>query len=354
MSILSRYLFKVISTTTLIVLLIFLGMDFFIRLMSEFNDIGDGNYTVWSAMGYVLMTMPNDLYTMFPMAGLLGSLMGLGNLASHSELVVMRSSGMTLAQIVRIILNCILVFVLIICIFYETLAPKLTHQAEIMRATARSHGQAVSTQYGVWVREANSFFHFEAVNRDGTVEGLTRYQFDEDHHLTSVSYAAKGKHQGIGWQVETVQTTHIGTNNVSADTAAEEWWPLRLDPVILRIAAIEPNEMNLLRLHKVIQYQKQNALRSADYSLGFWQRIFAPLTACVMMFLAIPFIFGPLRSATMGLRLVAGIALGFLFYILNQFIGPFCLLYQIPPIFAALTPLLLFMVVGFVLMKRIK
>lgn len=354
MTILTRYLFKVITTTTLIVLLIFLGMDFFIRLMTEFNDVGDGNYTLWSAVAYVLMTMPNDLYTMFPMAGLLGALMGLGHLASHSELVVMRSSGMTLMQIVRIILSSILVFVLIVCLFYETLAPKLNHEAEMMKAIARSHGQAVATQYGIWVREGDSFFHFDSVSRTGEVRGLTRYQFDNEHHLIAVSSAEEGQHQGNGWEVKAVKTTHITANNTTSDTAATQWWALRLDPLILRIASIEPNEMTLVRLQKIIYYQNQNALRSADFALNFWQRIFAPLTACVMMFLAIPFIFGPLRSATMGLRLVAGISLGFLFYIVNQFIGPFCLLYQIPPIFAALIPLLLFLGVGIVLMRRVK
>ncbi len=354
MSILSRYLFKTITTTTLIVLLIFFGMDFFVRLMTEFNDVGDGNYTLWAAVAYVLMTMPNDLYTMFPMAGLLGALMGLGHLASHSELVVMRSSGITLMQIVRIILSSILVFVLIVCAFYETLAPRLNHEAEIMKAVARSHGQAVATQYGVWAREGNSFFHFDAVNRNGMVTGLTRYEFDNAHHLTTVSSAEEGQHQGHGWEVKSVQITHIAADKTTSDIVEKQWWPLQLDPLILRITSIEPNEMNLIRLQKVIYYQNHNALRSADYALNFWQRIFAPLTACVMMFLAIPFIFGPLRSATMGLRLVAGVSLGFLFYIVNQFIGPFCLLYQIPPMFAALIPLLLFSGLGFVLMRRVK
>jgi lipopolysaccharide export system permease protein len=354
MKILSRYLFKTIASSTLIVLLVFLGLDFFIQLMGEFKDVGDGNYTLWTAMSYVLMTMPNDLYTMFPMAGLLGALMGLGHLASNSELVVMRSSGMTLMQIVRVILGCILVFVLLVSLFYETIAPQLTHQAEIMRATARARGQAVATQYGVWVREGDSFFHFDAVKQDGTIEGLTRYQFDDTHHLTQVSYAASGAHQGNGWEVQSVHTTQIAADKTTATTETKAWWPLKLDPIIVRIAAIEPNEMTLWRLRQVIHYQRQNELRSTDYVLNFWQRMLMPLMACVMMFLAIPFIFGPLRSATMGLRLVAGISLGFLFYILNQFAGKFFLFSQIPPIFAVLTPLLLFAVVGLVLLKRVR
>ncbi len=354
MKILSRYLLKTIASSTLIVLFIILGMDFFIQLMNELKNVGDGNYTLWRAMAYILMTMPNDLYLMFPMAGLLGALMGLGNLATHSELVVMRSSGMTMIQISRTILGCVLLFVLVVTLFYETLAPSLTHEAEVMRGLARSRGQAVATQYGIWMREGNSFFHFDEVRRSGEVYGLTRYQFDDQYQLTRVSQAQSGQHQGQGWQVKQVQITELSPQKIMPRQVSEEWWPLHLDPSILRIAATDPSEMSLFRLQKVIRYQKANALRSADYALVFWQRVFSPLIACVMMLLAIPFIFGPLRTATMGLRLVAGVIFGFSFYILNQIIGPFSLVYQIPAILAAGLPLLLFAGVGFVLMRRVR
>jgi lipopolysaccharide export system permease protein len=71
-----------------------------------------------------------------------------------------------------------------------------------------------------------------------------------------------------------------------------------------------------------------------------------------MIILAVPFVFGPLRSVTMGLRMVIGIVLGFCFYILNQFVGPISIVYQIPPIIAAFFPTFLFALIGVFLVRR--
>ena len=73
-----------------------------------------------------------------------------------------------------------------------------------------------------------------------------------------------------------------------------------------------------------------------------------------MMLLAIPFIFGPLREVSMGVRMVSGVAVGFCFYLLNQFFGPISLVYQFSPILAALLPTLVFAGVGGLLMWRVR
>ena len=90
----------------------------------------------------------------------------------------------------------------------------------------------------------------------------------------------------------------------------------------------------------------------AKDELIFWQRLFQPANTLLMMLLAIPCIFGPLRSSTMGAKLVAGIALGFGFYILNQMFGFVSQVYQIPPIMGATIPMLIFGSLGIVLMSR--
>jgi lipopolysaccharide export system permease protein len=71
-----------------------------------------------------------------------------------------------------------------------------------------------------------------------------------------------------------------------------------------------------------------------------------PFATLVMIFLAIPFIFGPLRSVSMGLRIMAGVIVGFGFYILNQFLGPMSQVYQIPAVVAALVPTMVFAMLG--------
>ncbi len=47
---------------------------------------------------YTLLSVPKDVQIFFPMAALLGALLGLGMLAQRSELVVMQASGFTVCR----------------------------------------------------------------------------------------------------------------------------------------------------------------------------------------------------------------------------------------------------------------
>jgi len=73
-----------------------------------------------------------------------------------------------------------------------------------------------------------------------------------------------------------------------------------------------------------------------------------------MINLSVLFVFGALRSVTMGLRILMGVVLGFSFYMFNQLFGPISLVYQFPPVLAAATPILIFLVIFIVLLIRMK
>jgi 2,3-bisphosphoglycerate-independent phosphoglycerate mutase len=85
MKLLTRYIAKTVITTTLLVFGILVGLDFVLEFLNEFNSIGKGEYGVMQALLQVILVIPNDLYRLFPIIGLLGSLLGLGMLATHSE-----------------------------------------------------------------------------------------------------------------------------------------------------------------------------------------------------------------------------------------------------------------------------
>ena len=103
-----------------------------------------------------------------------------------------------------------------------------------------------------------------------------------------------------------------------------------------------------------MQYKKGNKLEYIDYALPFWQRMLQPLATCVMILLAIPFVFGPLRQVSMGLRMLAGLGVGFSFYLLNQFFVPFSTVFQVPPFLAAVLPTCLFFLLGLFLLRRVR
>ena len=72
----------------------------------------------------------------------------------------------------------------------------------------------------------------------------------------------------------------------------------------------------------------------------------------VMLLLALSTVFGPLRSINMGTRILAGIALGFGYYVLNQIVAPFSLVYGIYPIFGASFATVIFSFLAVYLLRR--
>jgi lipopolysaccharide export system permease protein len=151
---------------------------------------------------------------------------------------------------------------------------------------------------------------------------------------------------------EGVKTTFYNERTKS-ESFAEAPWDLKLNSNLLSIGLVDPNEMSLTKLAKFSHYLEQNGLQASEYQFNFWQRIFQPLASIVMIFLAIPFVLGALSNSTMGWRIVMGILVGFAFFILNAMLGQLCIVYQIPPLFAALVPPLLFAIIGILLSRQL-
>src|SRR5690606_32248100 len=115
------------------------------------------------------------------------------------------------------------------------------------------------------------------------------------------------------------------------------------------------DEMSLKELNRYIREQKKYSQQNTHlYQFAFLQRIIQPFTTMVMMILAIPFIFGPLRSSSMGSKLLVGATVGFGFHIINKFFGPVSAVFQWPTLLAALGPTVIFALVGVYLMRRVR
>ena len=86
--------------------------------------------------------------------------------------------------------------------------------------------------------------------------------------------------------------------------------------------------------------------------MAFWRKVLQPVSIAVMMLLALSFVFGPLRSVTMGARVLSGVIFGFVFYVSDSVFGPMSLVYGISPIIGALAPSLLFLGLTIYLLRR--
>lgn len=347
------YIGKTIFTTIMLTLTLFIGLETIFSMVTELRYVGTGNYTIWQAIAFILLSMPESISEIFPMAALVGTLLGLGLLASRSELIIMRSAGMSMQAIIFAVLKLAFILVLISWLLGECVAPVVDKFAHRQKAVALSGGQALRTVHGTWMREGNDFIHIQSMPETNHLQGITRYQFDADMVLRQSSFAKEAKYLNKQWMLYDINETQFEEGRTAKRHLDTQAWLSHIDPEILNIVNVKDiDELSLIGLWQTIDYKLKNQLDAKPYQLAFWQKIVRPFATLVMMFLAIPFIFGPLRSSTMGLRMLVGVFVGFTFYTFNQLFGPLTLVYPLPPAIGAWLPLLFFLGLGLFLLKR--
>ena len=109
---LDRYIGIHVFLAILTVLGIIVGLALLFAFIDELGDIED-SYGLLDAAWYVLLTAPRRIYEMLPMAALIGCLIGLGTLASNSELTIMRAAGVSIGRIVWAVMKPMLVLMLV-------------------------------------------------------------------------------------------------------------------------------------------------------------------------------------------------------------------------------------------------
>ncbi len=353
-SILHRYIAKTVILATLLVMVVVMGLTYFINLLGELRDIGVGDYGFWQAAMHALLELPYTVYTFFPMLVLLGGLLGLSILGAHHELIIMRVSGVSVRKIMLAVFSAALILIVIGTVIGEVIAPRAHYLADLHKSTEQSGGQTVVTASGVWVHEGNNFVHIQRVMAHKHLEGITRYEFDRNHRLLAAYYAKAMDYIDGHWELSNLAKTTFAANSARSQQISKTTWDLVLNPNVLNVGMIEPEEIPLTKLVSVTRHLVNNGLQAAEFQFSFWKRVLQPLTILVMLFLAIPFVFTAPRSVNLGWQMVLGIVAGFVFYILDSLLGQLSVVYQLPPFFAALFPIVLFAGVGLVLARKIK
>lgn len=354
MKILDRYIANTVLTSIGMVTLMLIGLQIFILFVDQLGDLGRLDYGIAQAAFFVLLQIPYQVYLFFPMASLLGCLIGLGIMANHSELVVMRASGMSIMQITGAVLKASVLLIVLVTALGETVVPYLSHYAKDYKMTAVSGGQTIRTSRGFWWRHNNDFISVGAVQPDNVLQNIYQFRFDAQHRLQIARLINEAKYTPQGWVAYGVQQTEFHEKKTKVQTFATLAWDVPVKPKILAINSIEPDEMTLHELNRYIREQKHSNQNAHTYQFSFLQRLIQPFTTMVMMILAIPFIFGPLRSSTMGSKLLVGAAVGFGFHILSRFFGPMSSVFQLPPELAALGPTFIFALLGLYLMRKVR
>ncbi len=346
MNTLDRYIGKSILGSIFATLLTLVGLSAIIKFVEQFRSVGKGTYDIWQAVAFTGLTIPKDIETFFPMAALLGALMALGNLASRSELVVMQAAGFSRFKIGMAVMKTALPLVLLTMVIGEWGIPQTEQFARDMRARALSGGSMLSMKNGVWAKDGNNFVFVRRVTDEAKLNDIYIYTFDQHRNLTELKHANQASYSEdeSKWTLRQVNHSMISKDEITTSNRLSEKWETNLTPDKLGAVSLRPTSLSISGLYNYISFLRETGQDVSRFELTFWRKIFQPVSVGVMMLLALSFIFGSLRSVTAGARIVTGICFGFLFYVVNEIFGQMSVVYNMPAVFGALMPSLLFIV----------
>ncbi len=352
MRILDWYIGRILASSTFITLVVFVSVGGIIKFVEQMKVVGRGDYDLSHAALYVLYGVPRDIEIFFPMATLIGGLIGIGMLASNSELVVMQAAGLSRFDIIKSVMKTAVLLILVSMAVGEWLAPSGEVAARQVRAQAISGGSLISAKNGVWAKDGDHFMHIGEVEDQGRLKDIQVYRFNEQLTLDSWLSAKSAHYQNEAWQLVDVDETTIFAKQIKREHFAEKAITSSLTPEKLGVVTVKPESLSVRGLLNYLDYLKANNQDPSRYLLAFWRKLIQPVTVGVMLLVALSFIFGPLRSVSMGARIMMGVFTGIIFYISNQVLGSLSLVYQFPPVLGALMPSVIFVAVAIYLMKR--
>ena len=352
MKILEQYIGRTVAMSVITVIIVISSLFLLIGFAGELDKIGSSDYTLLMAVKYTLLLLPDRIYELFPLATLLGSILGLGALANSSELVVIRTAGVSVYRIVAAIMKTAVVLMIVAFIVGEVIAPPALQYAKLQQVKALSKDISLNTQYGLWARDGNTYIHVQRANNEGKLFDIYLYRLSDKHQLEQVLHAKTADYDGEHWQLQGIEKTDISSQQIKVTRLATMQWKTLLDPELVSIVTFEPSKLSIWKLSSYIRYLKDNGLETAQYELAFWSKIIMPFTIAAMVLLAIPYVLGSLRRTSVGQQILIGFLIGLSFFIANRLLGQMSIVYHFHPAVGASLPTLLVFAGTFFLFRR--
>lgn len=346
MKLFSRYLFQEIVVSIVLMMLALLALFAFFDLIQELESLGKGTYGLGQILLFVLLSIPGHVYEVVPVAVLIGTMYALAQFGRNSELVVLRTSGISMVQMARPLLAAGALFAAVTFIGGELVAPLSEKSAQKMRIMATDSVIAQDFRSGMWVKDGNSFINIEDVLPDAGLLNVHIYEFDPDFHLRVISNARTANYSGGHWELSEVTQTSFADRSIRSRYYDKASWRSVIQPELLNVLLVVPEKMSAWNLYFYIQHLSDNRQKTTRHEIALWSKMTYPIACIVMVVLALPFGFLQQRAGGISAKISIGIMLGIGYQVLNRVFVHLGLLNDWPPPASATIPTLLFLAGG--------
>jgi lipopolysaccharide export system permease protein len=345
---LALYSVQLYLTRSLAVLVGLVLVLMMLDLLGESGKIlavpGNGDAELWR---YVALRVPLLISRFLPFAVLLGTLIVFVGLNQHSEVVAMKAAGMSAHQMLAPLIVASLGIAALAFAFNETV---VVRSARAVTAWSENDYRPVPPESGylsnVWVVRGGDLIrarHVGGRGEDFHAEGVTIYQ-RQGGALQRVIDAEHAAPRDGMWRLENVRIYDAAMSSVT--TTPEMIGLAGLTPDQLTLSRVDPDNTSFFELRTKIGEMEAAGKQTEQARAGLWHKISGPLSILLMPLLAAVAAFGLARSGQVLLRATIGMALGFAYFVADNFSLAMGNVGAYPPLLAAWAPFFLFLLVG--------
>lgn len=345
---LAFYMAKMLMIRTFAVLAMLVLVLQALDLLGESGRImaqeGNGQSELWT---YVSLRAPQLVARFLPFAVLLGTIITAATLNQNSEVVSMKAGGLSAHQILAPLIIASMLVALVSFLFNEiVVAPATARLSAWEKVEYGPIPEASNVRTNVWVRDGNNLINAKTVTGSGNdvlLQDITIYD-RADNVLRSLMQGEEARYSGSDWTMTGVTQFNVRTGTEEQKDSVRLSDSLRPDQFTL--ANVNAEGLNFMQLRSAIAELKEAGRPTMGLESSLWHKVSGPLSSVLMPLLGAVAAFGLARSGQLFVRAVIGMALGFAYFVADNFSLAMGTIGAYPPILAAWAPFMLFFLIG--------
>jgi len=353
MTLLERYVTVAVVKALAVVSAGMTSLFSLLEFVDQLRDVGKGHYRLIDALFYVVLTAPARLLQLMPASLLLACLFALGVLATRGELTAMRAGGLSPRRIVWWVFKLGGATVIALFLLAEFVIPAAQQLAQSHRASRLASMEAARSGDSFWAQGDRQYLNVRRFSDGNIPRDIHLYDFAASGELQTLIQADHAEVRPDGtWLLEGVLRKQFSANQIKTERLESLPWRPFLRPRQASLLLLPPESMQPVELYQYVRELGRRHQPVARYAQELWAKIDIPLAMAAMILIAVPFVFGSLRTQSIGQRMMIGAMIGIVFSLVQQITVYLGQLLNVSPALTATLPSFLLMGVGLYLFRR--
>lgn len=270
---------------------------------------------------------------------LMATLLTLGMFSRNSEIIAMRSCGISLLSIAFPMLLLGLAASVLLLLNAELMVPRSYERMErIERVDIRKQGiNAVFRRNNIWFRSDSTILQAHLFDPQAKVlRGVTLWRLDTSMSPASRMDAGSAESHNDRWTLKDVMIKDFRQGSGYVVQRAHSMdVPLNLKLDDLRVLDNNADNLSFRKLKEYADNLQSGGYHAFRYLTMMHTKFSGPFAALVMVVLGIPFAFRNSRSGGAALGIGASIGIGFAYFVVNAMLLSYGRSGVLPPVVAA-------------------